>query len=132
MAMERILRPNQPDIMCIQRGLFDHHIPGIILKINNYGAQYPPSTKISVCRTRSVSMITSCLGINTHSGGIGAGITCKIKVCSNQLDRFTLSAHRDLVPPDVLGLWWYKVANFCVDIARRDRVHPRELYPFDC
>lgn len=43
---------------------------------------------------------------------------------------FTLSAHGDLVSPDVLGFWRDEVGYFGSHVARGDGIGASELYPF--
>ncbi len=65
------------------------------------------------------------------ASSVAGRIASKIEVGALQFRSFTLSAHGNLVLPDILGLLRDKVADLRGHVARRNAVSPRKLHPLD-
>lgn len=68
---------------------------------------------------------------DVRTGGVAGGVRGKVKVCTLQLVSLALTAHGDLVTPDVLGVFRNKVGDLGSNVSGRDGVGTGEAYPLD-
>ena len=76
---------------------------------------------------------TTIAAIHNHirARHVARRITRQIEIRTLQLVRLALSAHRDLIFPDILRLLGYEITNLRRHVPGRYAVGARKLYPFN-
>lgn len=92
--------------------------------------QNDPGSEDDALNVYPLRKTVSTINNDIRSGSITRSITRQVQKCSLQLTRLPLSAHRNLIPPDILRRRRNEIRDLSRDVARRNGVASREPYPF--